>query len=149
MTNHHLHTNPQYPHSNLSSIILSCCFEVINELGVGYLESVYKNALLHSLTEKGLKVEIEKPFDVFFKGKKVGHYRADILVEKSVIVELKCCKKLLLEHQAQVINYLTTSNVPVGLLVNFNNKHLDYKRLQHPSFHLPNIEDFTTQQSYG
>ena len=67
-----------------------------------------------------------KSFEVYFKRQKVGLYKADIVVENLVVVELKCCKSLLPEHQAQVINYLAASNLPVGLLVNFNNKQLDF-----------------------
>lgn len=123
----------------LSSLILKCCFEVINELGIGFLESVYKNALLVTLKEKGLFVETEKIFEVYFKRTKVGFYKADIIVENSILIELKCCKSLLPEHQAQVINYLAASNLPIGLLVNFNNKQLDFKRLHHP-MHYPAAE---------
>jgi GxxExxY protein len=109
---------------------------VMNELGIGFLESVYKNALFLALREKGLLVQTEKTFEVYFKRQKVGLYKADIVVENLVVVELKCCKNLLPEHQAQVINYLTASNLPVGLLINFNNKQIDYKRLHHP-IHYP------------
>ncbi len=130
-----LNLDPRLPHSQLSSIILGCCFEVMNELGIGFLESVYKNALFFALREKGLFVETEKSFEVYFKGQKIGLYRADIVVENLIVVELKCCKSLLPEDQAQVINYLAVSNLPVGLLVNFNSKQLDYKRLHHPAHH--------------
>ena len=65
----------------------------------------------------------------------MSYVLADIVVENLVIVELKCCKSLLPEHQAQVINYLAASGLPLGLLVNFNNKQLDYKRLHHPMDH--------------
>ncbi len=82
-----------------------------------------------------MHVETEKSFEVYFKRQKVGLYKADIVVENLVIVELTCCKNLLPEHQAQVINYLAVSGFPVGLLVNFNNKQLDYKRLHHPIHH--------------
>lgn len=92
-----------------------------------------KKALVVSLEEKGLFVETEKSFDVNFKGYRVGLYRADIVIEKRVIVELKCCKSLLSEYQAQVINYLKAADIPVGLLVNFNNKRLEYKRLYNPA----------------
>jgi GxxExxY protein len=130
-----LNLDPRLPHSQLSSAILGSCFEVMNELGIGFLESVYKNALFFALKEKGLLVEAEKSFEVYFKRQKVGLYKADIVVENLIVIELKCCKNLLPEHQAQVINYLVVSNLPVGLLVNFNNKQLDYKRLHHPMYH--------------
>jgi len=123
------------PHFELTSTILGSCFDVMNELGNGFLESVYKNALIIALSEKGLHLEIEQQFDVCFRGRKIGFYKADIVIEKLVILELKCCKILLPEHQAQVINYLAASGLPVGLLANFNNPKLEYKRLYHPSLH--------------
>src|SRR5215470_17868306 len=110
-----LNLDPRLPHYQLSSAILRSCFEVMNELGIGFLESVYKNALFFSLREKGLFVETEKSFEVYFKRQKIGLYKADIIVENLIIVELKCCKNLLPEHQAQVINYLAASSLPVGL----------------------------------
>lgn len=109
----------------------------MNELGIGFLEQVYKNALHVALLEKGLKVEIEKTFEIFFKQHKVGVYKADLIVENSVIIELKCCKCLLPEHQAQVINYLKSSGVLIGLLVNFGIRRLEFKRLLHPSIYHP------------
>jgi GxxExxY protein len=124
--------NVQYMHSELTEIILGSCFEVMNELGTGFLESVYKNALFIALKEKGLKIEAEKKFEVMFRGKKVGLYAADLIVEGSVIVELKCCESLIGEHQAQLINYLKVSGILVGLLVNFGNRKVEYKRLHHP-----------------
>jgi GxxExxY protein len=131
-----LNMSSALPHSQLTSVILGCCFEVMNELGIGFLEAVYKNALAFALQEKGLFVETEKLFEVYFKGQIVGIYKADIVVENLVVVELKCCKILLPEHQAQVINYLSASKLPVALLVNFKDKQLDYKRLHHP-MHYP------------
>lgn len=123
--NHHVH-------SELTEIILGCCFDVMNELGMGFLESVYKNALLIAIKEKGQAIEAEKRFDVIFRGRKVGLYVADLIVGGSVIIELKCCDSLLGEHQAQLINYLKVSGILVGLLVNFGNRKVKYKRLYHP-----------------
>lgn len=127
-----INLDSNFPHFQLTSAILGCCFDVMNELGTGFLESVYKNALLIALKEKGLAVESEKTFEIYFRKQKIGVYKADIIVENLVIIELKCCKCLLPEHQAQTINYLTASGLPVGLLINYNNKQLEYKRLHHP-----------------
>lgn len=107
----------------------------MNELGTGFLESVYKNALLIALKQRRIPVEIEQLFEVYFRSQKVGLYKADLVVGRSVIIELKCCKCLLVEHQAQVINYLKATHIPLGLLVNFGNKKLEYKRLHHPFSH--------------
>jgi len=117
------------PHFELTSAILGCCFEVMKELGPGFQERVYKNALLIAMKQKGLQVEIEKPFEVIFRDKLIGRYSADLVVEKTVIVELKCCECLIREHQAQLFNYLKVSELPIGLLINFRRRKLEYQRL--------------------
>jgi GxxExxY protein len=124
------------PYFELTGTILNCCFEVMRELGPGFLERVYKNALLIAMRQKGLEVEIEKPFEVMFRGKVIGRYNADLVVGQAVIVELKCCESLVREHQAQLFNYLKVSRLPIGLLVNFRHRKLEWKRLQ-------NNEDFS------
>jgi len=127
--------NNQPLYQELTETILGCCFDVMNELGIGFLESVYKNALFIAIREKGLKIDVEKRFEVIFRGRKIGLYIADIVVEGKVIIELKCCESLLGEHQAQLINYLKVSNILVGLLVNFGKRKVEYKRLHHPDHH--------------
>lgn len=122
----------ELPHSDISESIIGCCFEVMKELGSGFLENVYKNALYLAMKQKDLDVETEQSFEVVFRKHKIGKYIADLIVEKLIVVELKCCKILLPEHQAQLINYLKASELPVGLLVNFGNPRLEYKRLHHP-----------------
>lgn len=124
--------NSDLLHFELTSSILNSCFEVMNELGTGFVECVYKNALLISLRDKNFSIERERSFEVYFKGEKVGTYKPDLIVQQSMIVELKCCKCLLAEHQAQTINYLKITGMPIGLLINFGNKKLEYKRLRHP-----------------
>src|SRR5438874_12565753 len=121
------------PHSDISEIVIGCCFEVIKELGAGFLENVYKNALFIAMRQKGLNVTAEQPFEVMFRNCKIGKYVADLIAENVIVVELKCCAALLPEHKAQVINYLKVSGVPVGLLVNFGQQKLEYKRLHHPN----------------
>jgi GxxExxY protein len=120
----------ELPHSELTSVILGCCFEVMNELGPGFLEKVYKNALLIAMRQKGLKVDVERSYDVIFRGKVIGRYIADLVVNDTVIVELKCCENLIHEHQAQLFNYLKVSKLLVGLLINFRRRKLEWKRLQ-------------------
>ena len=78
------------PYFELTGTILNCCFEVMKELGPGFLERVYKNALLIAMKQKGLQVEVEQGFEVIFRGKVIGRYCADLVVEQTVIVELKC-----------------------------------------------------------
>ena len=77
---------------------------------------------------------IEKRFEVAFRGRKIGVYIADLIVNEKVIIELKCCEQIHNEHQAQVINYLKASGILVGLLVNFGKRKLEYKRLHHPVY---------------
>jgi len=120
------------PDFQITGMILKCCFEIMDELGCGFLESVYRNALFFSLQEKGLTAEVEKIFEVYFKKQKIGLYIADLVVENTVVIELKCVKCLLPEHQAQTINYLKASNIPIGLLINFGQGKLEYKRLYRP-----------------
>jgi GxxExxY protein len=118
------------PHFELTGSILNCCFEVMKELGPGFLENVYKNALLIAMRQKGLQIEVERPFEVVFRDNVIGRYRADLIVEQTVIVELKCCESLGKEQQAQLFNYLKVSQLPIGLLVNFRRGKLEWKRLQ-------------------
>ena len=117
------------PYQDVTHEIIGCCFEVINELGEGFLESVYGKVLLIALQEKGLHVEAQVPLNVFFRKYNVGHFIADLVVERSVLLELKAVKKILPEHQAQVINYLKATGLEVGLLINFGSAKLEYKRL--------------------
>ncbi len=119
-------------HFNLTEKILKCCFEVMNELGSGFLESVYKNALFIAMRQSGFSVSTEQSFEVIFRKQKIGRYVADLVVENSVIIELKCCENLASAHQAQLINYLKVADISVGLLVNFGNRKLEYKRVCHP-----------------
>jgi GxxExxY protein len=115
----------------VTRVILNCCFEVMKELGPGFLERVYKNALHIVMRQKGLIVDVERPYEVMFRGKVIGRYNADLVVSQTVIVELKCCDSLISEHQAQLFNYLKVASLPVGLLVNFCRRKLEWKRLQH------------------
>jgi GxxExxY protein len=108
---------------------LEACFEVSKELGAGFLESVYERALLIALHQKGLDAKAQYPLSVRFRGQVVGEFYADIMLEGKVIMELKAVRSLTPEHQAQLINYLKATGVDVGLLVNFGNSRLEYKRL--------------------
>ena len=116
-------------HKAITEKILESSFEVINELGAGFLESVYEKALLIALKDKGLGVQSQVPLNVNFREQSVGEFFADIVVNKLVILELKAVKTLLPEHQAQMINYLKATGAEVGMLINFGNSKLEYKRL--------------------
>ena len=116
-------------YGDLTRSIIGCSFDVINELGDGFLESVYENALVVALEDAGLTVESQKAIDVNFRGRVVGNFYADLIVEDKVIVELKAVSSLAPEHSAQLINYLNATGFQVGLLINFGNPKLQYKRL--------------------
>ena len=113
----------------LTGKILTACFQVSNELGSGFVESVYEKALLIALLGEDVKAVAQAPVAVEFRGQPVGQFFADILVGNDVIVELKAVKKLAPEHVAQVINYLKATGKRVGLLVNFGNPKLEYRRI--------------------
>ena len=115
-------------HESITGTVIGCAFEVINELGAGFLESVYEKALLLALRQKGLSATDQYPAKVMFRGECVGDFYADIFVEGKVIVELKAVKSIAPEHQAQIINYLNATGIEVGLLINFGNPRLEYKR---------------------
>lgn len=115
-------------HEQITKSVIGCAFEVINELGAGFLESVYEKALLFALRQKGMSAISQYPVKVMFRGESVGDFYIDIFVEKKVAVELKAVKAITTEHQAQIINYLNATGVEVGLLINFGNHKLEYKR---------------------
>jgi GxxExxY protein len=115
-------------HQELTETILGTCFEVMNELGAGFLESVYEKALLIALRDKGITAQCQVPLSVMFRGEKVGEFFADIVVEGKVIIELKTAKAMAPEHQAQIINYLKATGIDVGLLINFGPTKLEYRR---------------------
>ncbi len=113
---------------SITEAIIGCAFEVINELGVGFLESVYEKALAIALQDKGLKVQCQHAIQVDFRSRVVGDFYADLFVEEKVIVELKAVKAIVPEHEAQVINYLKATGIEVGLLINFGSPKIEYKR---------------------
>jgi GxxExxY protein len=115
-------------HQELTGKILEACFEVSNELGIGYLESVYENALFIALRQKGIEVVRQVPLKVNVRGVVVGDFKADMLIEKKVILEIKVSNALSKEHFAQLINYLKTTGLELGLVVNFGTPKLQYRR---------------------
>jgi GxxExxY protein len=115
-------------HEELTERILKTSFEVSNELGSGFLESVYQKALLLALQQGGLKVEAQKQLNVLFRGQHVGEFYADIIVEDVVLIELKATKSLTPEHSAQILNYMKATGIEVGLLVNFGTQKAEIRR---------------------
>jgi GxxExxY protein len=109
-------------HKEITDKILRAFYNVYNELGFGFLEKVYENAMIHELMKNGLFVEKQKQIKVFYDGKEVGEYFADLIVENSVIIELKAAEALCEEHECQLINYLKATEKEVGILLNFGEK---------------------------
>lgn len=115
-------------YEDISEEIIGAAYEVHDQLGFGFLEAVYGNALYLELKERGLKCECQKNIDVFYKDKKVGHYIADMLVEDKIIVELKAVSEIRDEHKQQLLNYLVATQIQLGLLINFGHS-VEVKRL--------------------
>ena len=117
----------------LTEKVIGAFFEVYNELGQGFLEQVYENALAFALRESGVEVMQQASVDVMFRGKRVGEYRADLLIPRRLLIEVKAATTLAQGHEAQLINYLKATGTPVGLLLNFG-PHPQFKRRIHSSF---------------
>lgn len=112
-------------YNQLTYDIIECCIEVHKELGPGLLESIYEECLESVLVENGLKVQRQVEVPLFFKGKKLNKgFRLDMLINDSVILELKSVETILPIHEAQLVSYLKLSKSQLGLLVNFNSKYL-------------------------
>jgi GxxExxY protein len=123
-------------HSEITDSILGAAFEVSNELGSGFLESIYRKSLAILLAEKGHTVEEEKQLEVLFRGQPVGTYYADLVVDEKVLIELKATAGLLPQNKAQTIRYLKATGIKVALLINFGKPRLDYVRI-YPSGKTP------------
>lgn len=106
-------------HQQITGKILRAFYNVYNDLGYGFLEKVYENALIHELKEMGLNVSQQRPIKVYYDSVLVGEYFADIVVENAVIIELKAVKALHESHSNQLMNYLKATDIEVGLLLNF------------------------------
>ena len=99
-----------------------------NQLGFGFLESVYQKAMLIEVAKQGLTVESEKLLEVYYDGKNVGKFYADIIVDDTVIVELKSVQRIVKEHEVQLVNYLNCIRKDIGLLINFGPNSVSVKR---------------------
>ncbi|MCL2740158.1 MAG: GxxExxY protein [Oscillospiraceae bacterium] len=126
-------------HNELTESIIEAFYDVYNCLGYGYLENVYQNALYFELKDMGYKVEAQKVIEVFYRERVVGKYFADLIVEDCVILELKAASMLAVEHECQLINYLKSTDIEVGLLLNFGKKP-QFKRKVFENENKQNIE---------
>lgn len=114
---------------DLSYQIMGAIFEIHKELGPGFLESVCEKALLLELTNRGIKVDAEKRFDLTYKGKKVGTHRLDLIVDDKIVVELKTVERFAPHHTAQLLSYLKASGHRLGILVNFSKTKVEFRRV--------------------
>jgi GxxExxY protein len=115
-------------HKELTEKIIGCAYKVYNEMGFGFLESVYEKCLLIELKKAGLQAEEQAPIHVFYDGENVGEFFADIVVEGKVILELKSVRRVIRAHEVQLVNYLKATRTPVGLILNFGEEKVEVKR---------------------
>jgi GxxExxY protein len=108
-----------FKYSELTDKVIGVFYDVYNELGFGFLESVYRNALRLALLEKGLTIEEEVTVSVFFRGQNVGDFRADLVVNGVLLLELKTAERIVPAHEAQLLNYLRSTSLELGLILNF------------------------------
>ncbi len=114
-------------HKELTDLIIKTYYEVYNELGFGFLEKVYQNAMLLELENKGLTVEPQKQINVYYKNVIVGEYYADLIVNDLIILELKATEYIVPAFENQLLNYLKATQIEIGLLLNFGTKP-EFKR---------------------
>ena len=115
-------------YEELTHKIIGCAYKVFNELGFGFLESIYKKAMIIELAKNNLKVEAEKPLKVYYDNQVVGDFYIDLFIEDRVIVELKSIETLAKQHEVQLVNYLQGMQKDIGLLINFGPSGVDVKR---------------------
>lgn len=125
-------TNPRenLKHGKITDAILQVFYKrVYADLGYGFLEKVYENAMVYELRQSGLAAEQQQKIDVYYRGVLVGEYFADLVVNNKVIVELKAALKILPQHEAQLLNYLRATQFEVGLLMNFGPKPTHQRKI--------------------
>ena len=128
MVNHNLRKLKTMQYKELTENIIGCAYQVYNRMGFGFLESVYEKCLLIELRKEGLKVESQKAVTVYYENEVVGEFIADIVVEDSVILELKSVRQIIKAHETQLVNYLVATGIHVGLLLNFGERKVEVKR---------------------
>lgn len=106
-------------YEELTKAVIGCAYNVYNTLGCGFLESVYEHSLLLELSAAGLHAQPQVGLDVYYRETPVGRFFADIIVEDLIVVELKAIDELAKIHEVQLVNYLTATGKPIGLLINF------------------------------
>jgi GxxExxY protein len=112
----------------LTEKIIACAYRVYNTMGFGYLESVYEKCMLIELRECGLVSEAKKAIIVKYKNERVGDFIADIVVNDTIILELKSVRQIAKAHETQLVNYLVATGKPIGLIINFGEQKVEIKR---------------------
>lgn len=115
-------------YKELTERIIGCAYRVYNKMGFGFVESVYEKSLLIELKKDGLTAESQKPIIVHYENEIVGEFKADILAEDTVILELKSIRQINRAHEVQLVNYLVATGKPVGLVLNFSEQKVQVKR---------------------
>jgi len=115
-------------HEDITRRIIGSAYKLFNQLGFGFLESIYKNAMIIELAKEDLKVKAEKPLKVFYDGQVIGDFYVDLFVENEIVVELKSVQSLAKEHEVQLVNYLNGLEKEIGLLINFGPSGVEVKR---------------------
>ena len=108
--------------------IIGCAYKVFNQLGYGFLESVYQKAMIIELGKDGLRVEAEKALKVYYDSQVIGEFYVDLFVEEMVVVELKSVENMVKAHEVQLVNYLNGLEKDIGLLINFGPSGVEVKR---------------------
>ena len=115
--------------NSLTERIIGCIIVVHQTLGPGFVEGIYRRALLIELARQQLKVEVEKQVVIYYRGQRIGVHRLDMVVEDRIIVELKTVESLSKAHYAQLRSYLKATSIALGILVNFSPERADYRRI--------------------
>jgi GxxExxY protein len=115
-------------HKEITESIIGCAYRVYNKMGFGFLESVYEKCLLIELRKAGLDAESQKPITVYYDDEIVGEFVADIIVNDTIILELKSVRRIIEAHEVQLVNYLVATGKPVGLILNFGETKVEIKR---------------------
>ena len=115
-------------HKELTEKIIACAYRVYNKMGAGFLESVYEKCLVIELRRLGLMAEVQKAINVFYEGELAGEFITDMIVNDTVILELKSIRQLAKTHEVQLVNYLVATGKTVGLLINFGEDKVEVKR---------------------
>ena len=115
-------------YKDVTETVIGCAYNVYNKMGFGFLESVYEKCLLIELRKASLETESQKPITVYYDDEIVGEFVADIIVNDTIILELKSVRRVIKAHEVQLVNYLVATGKPVGLILNFGERKVEIKR---------------------